>query len=286
MVQDRQIDLGRLSFHYRDWGGRGRPMVLLHGLASQSHIFDYVSPLLRQNFRVAALDQRGHGESAKPDAGYDFETICGDLAKFLDALKLKRAILVGHSWGGNVVLEYAAKHPEKVLALILVDGGFLDIQANPDMTWERTEEMLAPPKLAGTPIEQFKLMLKEYAGKMWKPTLEDVILKNFEVMPDRTIRPHLSFDHHMKILRAMWEQRPSVFYPQLICPTLLLPAVSDDTNERARAMAAVKRIEIARAQKLISHSETIWFNHTVHDIPLHRPRKLANVITRFCANNL
>ena len=53
--------------------------MLLHGLASTHRIWDLVAPLLAQDFSVVALDQRGHGESAKPDSGYDFGTVAADL---------------------------------------------------------------------------------------------------------------------------------------------------------------------------------------------------------------
>jgi hypothetical protein len=168
----------------------------------------------------------------------------------------------------------------------LVDGGFLDIQANPEMTWERTQEMLAPPRLSGISLGQFKRMLKKHLGNLAMPALEEAILKNFEILPDQTIRPYLSFENHMMILRAMWEQRPSAFYSKLQCPVLMVPAMSDDMDARSRAMASMKRSEIAHAQIVISRCEATWFKHTVHDIPLQRPRKLANAITRFCSNNL
>ncbi len=280
-VQDRWLDLRGLRFHYRDWGGKGAPMVLLHGLASQSHIFDWVAPRLAEHFRVVALDQRGHGESGKPNAGYDFEHIVADLLAFLDALKFKRAILLGHSWGGNVALQFAAMHPTRAAALILLDGGFLDMQANPAMTWKRAEQQLAPPKLAGTPVEQFRSMLKSRRGAQWSAKFEQMVLYNFEILPDQTIRPHLSFEHHMKILRALWEQRPPRWYPQVQCPVLMLPAWSDSMDAHERAFLAAKRQNIAIARRLLAQSETVWFAHTVHDIPLQRPRKLANVITRF-----
>ena len=92
MVRDRFLQLNGERFHYREWSTRGAPLVLLHGLASQSHIFDRVAPMLTDEFRVVAFDQRGHGESFKPDDGYDFATVSADLVAFLDALKIKRAI--------------------------------------------------------------------------------------------------------------------------------------------------------------------------------------------------
>ena len=56
---DEWVTVDGLSFHYRDWGGSGRPLMLLHGLASTCHIWDMVAPILAQDYSVIALDQRG-----------------------------------------------------------------------------------------------------------------------------------------------------------------------------------------------------------------------------------
>ncbi len=278
MVHDRFLTLCNLEFHYREWSARGAPLVFLHGLASQAHMFDRVAPRLADSYRVLALDQRGHGLSAKPDTGYDFATVSADLAAFLDALRLRRVVVAGHSWGGNVALSFAAHYPERTRALVLIDGGFLDIQSNPAMTWERTARDLAPPRLAGTPLDEFKQRLRAYAGKHWTPTLEAVILENFDILPDRTIRPHLSFENHMKILRALWEQRPPELYGRVRCPALIVPACM---NGEDPDWAKRRRAQVQAAARGIPHNRVVWFRDTVHDIPLHRPRKLANVIARF-----
>lgn len=283
MVHDKFVILRGLRFHYREWSNKGTPLILLHGLASQSHIFDLTAPLLAQNFRVIAFDQRGHGESAKPEGGFDFENVARDLLTLLDALKIKRAILAGHSWGGNVALYFAAHYPERVRALILIDGGFFDIQSNPEMTWERTARELAPPNFIGTPVAEFKQMIKAYAGKMWKPEIERIVLANFEIQSDNTIRPRLSYERHMQILRALWEMRPRALYPLIKCPALLLPAeMATDENYARRAQ---RRAQIQNAAREIPNNQLVWFRNTVHDIPLQRPRKLANAISRFARKN-
>lgn len=255
------------------------PLILLHGLSSQSHIFDQVSPLLAEHFRVIALDQRGHGESSKPDEGYDFKTVAADLRAFLDALNIQRAIIAGHSWGGAVALYFGAHYPEYARALVLIDGGFGDLQANPEMTWERTESELAPMVLEGMSVEEFKRRLKEYAGERWNRTAEAAILANFEISPDRTIHRRLSHANHMKILRALWEQRPGNLYPLVKCPVLVLPAVVE--SEEAPERSANRRAQVQAAAKGLEKGRVVWFKNTIHDIPVQRPRKLANVILKF-----
>ena len=89
---DCYIDLRGLPFHYRDWGGGGRPVLLLHGLASTCHIWDLVAPLLAEEFRVVALDQRGHGLSAQVEDGYDFATVSSDAAAFIRFLEWERPV--------------------------------------------------------------------------------------------------------------------------------------------------------------------------------------------------
>ena len=132
---DKFLTLQDLKFHYRDWGGDGRDTLLVHGLASTCRIWDLVAPLLSDNLRVLTLDQRGHGESQKPNEGYDFATITNDLHAFINELNLDRPLLVGHSWGGNAVLHYAAFSPNLISGLALVDGGTIELSALPEFTW-------------------------------------------------------------------------------------------------------------------------------------------------------
>ena len=104
-----------------------------------------MAPLLSAAGHVVAFDQRGHGESEKPAAGYDLPTMVGDLRGALAALGLEDAVVVGHSWGATVALAYAAQ-PETP-GVVLVDGGLADWQGQPGASWERTERELAPPKM-------------------------------------------------------------------------------------------------------------------------------------------
>lgn len=284
-VEDCWIQRRGLCFHYRDWGGKGTPLILLHGLASQSHIFDLVAPLLAEHFRVIALDQRGHGESGKPRAGYRMASVAEDLRAVMDARKFKRAIIVGHSWGGNVALQFGAQYPQRTAALVLVDGGFIDLQSNPEMTWARTKEMLAPPRLAGTPLTRFQAMLRREARALRIPAVEQILLQNFEILPDQTIRPRLSFENHLRVLRGMWEQRPPGSYARLRAPVLLLPARRKTSDPREQNFLEAKQRALDAAGAISSPHEIIWFDDTVHDIPLQRPRKLANVVTRFARDH-
>jgi pimeloyl-ACP methyl ester carboxylesterase len=84
-------------------------MLFLHGIGDTAHIFDLFAPKFTNQFRVLGLTRRGHGESEKPDSGYDTATRVEDIRQFLDALKIPRAIVAGHSAAGNEVSLFATE---------------------------------------------------------------------------------------------------------------------------------------------------------------------------------
>jgi pimeloyl-ACP methyl ester carboxylesterase len=155
---DRAVPGDGLTLHARDWGGSGPPLVLLHGLASNARIWDGVaSRLAGAGLRVVALDQRGHGSSDQPSSGYDFATVVRDLEAALAALELEQPVLVGHSWGANVALQFAAGRPGAVAGLALVDGALVGVAAWAGATREEARRRLAPPRFA-VPLEDWLAM--------------------------------------------------------------------------------------------------------------------------------
>src|SRR5215217_3415010 len=146
---DRAVPGDGVSLHARDRGGGGRPVVLLHGLASNARIWDGVAPRLAgAGLRVVALDLRGHGDSDQPGEGYGFETVGRDLAAALAAVGLARPLLAGHSWGASVALAYAAARPGALAGLALVDGGLLGVTEWAGTTREEVRRTMAPPRFA------------------------------------------------------------------------------------------------------------------------------------------
>ena len=116
------VTVDGLRFAYSDWGGSGPNIVLLYGLRSSRQNWDLVVPLLRQRWRVLALDMRGHGDSDTPDNGYDMSGFASDLHGFLTALDISNTLLVGHSLGASVVAEYGKSYPSVPCGLVFIDG--------------------------------------------------------------------------------------------------------------------------------------------------------------------
>ena len=102
----------------------GDAIVLLHGWPDSWFSFSRVMPLLPPRFRVFALDQRGFGDSERPDDGYGIPDLAADVGAFLDAVAVERATVVGHSYGSFVARRVAIAHPERVARLALIDSGW------------------------------------------------------------------------------------------------------------------------------------------------------------------
>lgn len=284
--RDGMVSGAGVQLRYRDWGGpaAGTPLLLLHGLASSARIWDLVAPMLATERRVVALDQRGHGLSEKPDTGYDFASMVADDLTAAEVLGLgNRFAVAGHSWGANVTLEFAAAHPERVGAVLLIDGGFGMLRQRPGATWEQISRDLAPPDFAGTPAETFLGWIRA-SNPNWRPELEEIALNIVELRPDGTVGPRLSRTNHMKILRAMWDEVPETLYPAVQAPVLYVLAEPSASDQRGAEFAALKRRGIEQATNLLTSAQQVtidWMPDTIHDIPLQRPEELAGQMGAF-----
>jgi len=270
---------GRLRLHYQRWGtiARQPTLVLVHGLGSSCHIWDLVAPLLAPHYVVVALDQRGHGESDQPDTGYDFPSIVADLAHLLDTLGLRApALLVGHSWGASVVLHFGASHPARTAGIVLLDGG--TSSPGERWSWDQTLARLTPPDIDGLRWTELRQRMSARNGALADPRVEAISRSLFHVDADGRIQRRFRIPNHLKIVRALWEQRPADLLPQLQCPVLVLPArQATDATE----MRSAKAEAVARVAKLQPRARVRWFEDTIHDVPLQRPTELADELLAF-----
>jgi pimeloyl-ACP methyl ester carboxylesterase len=250
--------------------------VLLHGLSSNSRIWDWTAPLLTDRFRVVAVDQRGHGLSDKPTS-YTAAEWTGDLMGVLDHLGFDRASVVGHSWGASVALAFAAETPDRATAISLVDGGITELSSH--MTWEQAEERMRPPEIDGVPMGRFLGFAKQWPdiGPLWNDELQEMVLANFEVRDDKIYR-QLTIENHMKILRAMYEQKTSAMLDAVECPALVVIAHQERDSEESRRWASFRREAVERAKGSLKQGRILWMDDTIHDVPIQRPRELAEAL--------
>ena len=115
---DRDVKLEVL-----DWGGSGRPVLLLAGGGNTAHVFDSLASKLAASYHVYGLTRRGFGLSSTPPSGYGADRLGDDVLEVIDFLKLSKPILIGHSIAGEELSSIGSRHPDKVAGLIYVDAG-------------------------------------------------------------------------------------------------------------------------------------------------------------------
>jgi pimeloyl-ACP methyl ester carboxylesterase len=105
-----------------DWGGQGRPLVLLAGLGNTAHIFDDFAPKLARNYHVYGITRRGFGVSSVPANGYGADRLGDDVLAVLEGLHLAAPVLGGHSIAGEELSSIASRHPDRVAGLVYLDA--------------------------------------------------------------------------------------------------------------------------------------------------------------------
>jgi pimeloyl-ACP methyl ester carboxylesterase len=101
---------------------------------------------------------------------------------------------------------------------------------------------------------------------------------SFKDGPDGRIQPSLRREDHLKILHALWEQKPSQLFPRVTVPTLIVPVRRPNATGRAAEMAPMRERLVAAAAAALPNGRLLWMEDTVHDIPLQRPAELAEAI--------
>ncbi len=113
-----------IKMNYLDWGGSGDVVILLAGLGNDAHTFDEIAPSFTAKFHVIGLTRRGFGETERPTKGYDTTTRVEDIRAFMDAQKITRAHLMGHSLAGDEMTLFAATYPERVIKMVYLDAAY------------------------------------------------------------------------------------------------------------------------------------------------------------------
>ena len=124
-AQAQTIEVNKLNLQYRESGDprTKHALILLHGYGETSAVWEEAAAELAREYRVIALDQRGHGGSQRPsDHNYSRTSQVEDLETFIEALALRTVTLIGHGMGGANALCYAAEHPDVVSALVVIEA--------------------------------------------------------------------------------------------------------------------------------------------------------------------
>jgi pimeloyl-ACP methyl ester carboxylesterase len=141
--------------------GVGSPIVLVHGFACDHRFFARQIEGLSSRHRVIAVDLRGHGISDAPQIDYTMQAFAADLAWLCGELELSRPVIVGHSMGGNVALEFAARYPDLARGILLIDSQLFAPEAKIDFL---------RAVLDGLRTDDYQAILRRAAAKLFIST--------------------------------------------------------------------------------------------------------------------
>lgn len=255
----------------------GVPILLVHGLASNARLWDGPARRLAElGHAVVAVDLRGHGLSDKPDDGYEINLVADNIAEVITALQPhqsagQKPLVIGQSWGGNLVVELAHRHPEIIRGIVAVDGGTIELsKAFPN--WDECERTLRPPAIAGMQYDRLRSYIRA-AHLDWSEEAIDGQMHNMERLDDGTIRPHLTMERHIKVLHSLWQHMPSTLWENITVPVLFTPAAKQEDDH-----TLTKRAQIAQALRVLPRAKVEWFEPADHDLHAQFPHRFAAVV--------
>jgi pimeloyl-ACP methyl ester carboxylesterase len=276
VVQNRYIILDGLRFHYRVWGSHGPTIVLVHATGFHGYVWKPIAQSLGPDHQVLALDQRGHGDSSKPDTGYNWEVFAHDLFQFLTLLGLQDVSAVGHSAGAIAIAVCAAAHPALLRSAVLIEPILFSpvaaghLAENPMAQRARKRRMVWESRTA-----MFHSYRVREPFKMWR---EDVLWAYIE--EGTMLRPDGGIELKCPgaIEAQIYDMAPQLdsfgVLPALTLPVLLL---------RGESTSAFPAGSAARALSLLPQGELKTVANTTHFLPMERPDAVERVIRRFIA---
>jgi len=280
-----------------DWSGDGPPLVMIHGIGDNPHIFDDLAGRLRGDFRVIAYARRGHGDSDAPAAPYGLATLVEDLRQLLDGMGIRRASLLGWSMGGNEITRFAGLYPNRVEKLIYMDSGY---DWSEPVFLKPFGEMLAavaPDDSALASLDAYRTWFREsWLGEApWSDGLEAYLHNTVRIAADgrlEVIPSQSVFEACFASLAA-----PPRDYSKVRAPALSLYAATffpmsskdPDLADRARGferdvMVPFRATSRARIRRELPQARNVEIPGTRHmSIGVHEPDALAKTIRDFLA---
>jgi pimeloyl-ACP methyl ester carboxylesterase len=238
------------------WEGKRKSILCIHGLTANSRFWDCVASALTPQHRIIAMDLRGRGRSDKPHTGYSLERHCKDVLALMDDQGLERPVLMGHSLGAFISLVFAAKHPERVNRLILVDGGGKLSDTQMAKVFVGIKPSLDRLGQVFPSFEAYLSMMKQTPFlQPWNSYMETYFRYEVEEV-EGGVRSRVHPKHIEEEAVNLRKEDSTQFYSRVSCPTLILRATNgmlaqddlvlpeDVANRMAREIPDAKLVEI------------------------------------------
>ncbi len=229
-----------------DWAGSGKPLVLLAGGGDTAHIFDDFAPKLTPSFHVYGITRRGFGESGFSSAGYGADRLGDDVLAVLDALKLEKPVLVGHSLGGEELSSVATRYPSRVAGLVYLEAGYpyaFDNGTGPTMKELQDLKNLAPkappPSESDPGLASFAALQQAWLRALGFTYPEGELRQQFTTTPEGRVGKERDFPGDTVMLQGM-KKYANIPVPALVIfaiPHSLAKWVNDSTDPKVREAA-------------------------------------------------
>ena len=273
----RFITSGDVQIHALDWGGDGTPLLLVHGARRTGRSWNAVARRLQNDFRVIAIDVRGHGDSGATGTGNDCLGRMRDFDKVALELNLGAHFVMAHSIGCAPAALYASHHAQRVIGLIL-------IEPIPDVHtfWTRGEtskevwvQKSVRARNGWESIDELRSRIERNVGtRRWDPeVLEDILREETRLFPDGRVEIKLNPSIHN--LDEMWEDRTDLIAeaPNIDMPTLVLARADNPQLE-----TSLKRLTDALPQGRIDAISDIG-----HSMYMENPSLISDIGRKFFA---
>ena len=266
VARQSYFDNDGVRLHYLEWGepSEGGPsMLLLHGLSSNARFWERTVAQLTSRY-VVALDQRNHGLSDRPLEGNHNPTFVADAHALAAHLALRRPVVVGHSWGATIALEYAAAHAGDTGALSVIDGPVWTTR----MKWDDIKEFVQPPFPLYTALDDAYQAQARYIPGAWGDDLKPFVDAGL-VREEGGWRSTLTVPVRYDILQAMFGADTASLWQAVSSPASVLLARSGPPDFIHMKEEGAKELEAH-----LPSARVRWFD-TPHDIPLYQPAEIA-----------
>jgi len=256
---------------YYEIHGEGKPLVLISGLGYSSWQWHKMVPLLAEKFKIITFDNRGVGQSDKPAGPYTAQMLAQDTVGLLDALKIEKAVIVGHSMGGFIAQAMALDFPQRVEKLILCSTNF----GGPNHVPVTQEAMNVLSDVSSDPLTRFTNGLKVSTAPGWSEKNPEMIQEWIKWRVANPIEPapyqaQMAIGLGLLAEAAAFENKLS----RLNVPTLILFGAHDKVVPPANADLLAQKI---------AGSTVLIFPDAGHFFPIEIAEAASRAITDFAA---
>ncbi len=220
---DHYEQINGVRIHYLDRDGGEPPIVLLPGLSANAHAFDgLIAAGLSPHFRTIAPDLRGRGDSGKPDTGYTLEDHAADVLGLLDHLGIERATILGHSFGGLLTIYLAARYPQRVSKIVLIDVALWIIDDTAKLIRVSLDRLTRVFPSADTYIGAIKSA--PYLDGFWDPMVESYFRAEIKTNDDGTAQARTSAAAIEQVIQNISAEPWRELVAQIAAPSILINA--------------------------------------------------------------